>query len=429
MEKARADTSRTINRRALLYFTLVLAVFFVGAESVVLYKQRLFLAEEINRELKVQLDLLGETAVELLLRSDYASVDRLVQSWAKRHPNVISVDATMPNGFVLATFKRDGEWQAPIRLSTNVTFDGDRLLTLAVAMDYSRITRDFTAIFYRYSFVAVVFIFSLGSILWWTLKRTAIVPFENEIQRRVQTEQALLQRTAALETANQELQAFSYSVSHDLRTPLRGIDGFSHALEEDYGDKLDETAKSYLARVRAATQHMGQIIDDLLSLSQVTRQELKDENVDLSQMAKEISHELQAKDPDRQNTFVIAPNILTRGDRGLLKVVMSNLLGNAWKYTGKHSKATIEFGLVNQDDEAIYYVRDDGVGFDMRYVHKLFSAFQRLHTPSEFPGTGIGLATAARIIRRHGGRIWAEAEIEKGATFYFTLPSKTAGSR
>ena len=420
-ERAKTDTSRTISRRALLYFSLVLAIFLVGAESVILYKQRLFLTEEINRELTAQLDLLGEAAVESLLRSDYASVDRLVQSWAKGQRDIIAVEATTPNGFMLATFKRDGDWHAPIRLSTNVTFDGDRLLILAATIDHSRIASDFAAIFYRYSLVAVVFIFLLGSMLWWTLKRTAIIPFENEIQRRQQTEQALLQRTAELETANQELQAFSYSVSHDLRTPLRGIDGFSHALEEDYGDKLDETAKSYLARVRTATQHMGQIIDDLLSLSQVTRQELKKESVDLSQMAKEISHELQT-DPDRQNAFVITPQILAQGDRGLLKIVMINLLGNAWKYTSKHPNATIEFGLINQDGEAIYYVRDDGVGFDMRYVHKLFNAFQRLHAPSEFPGTGIGLATAARIIRRHGGRIWAEAEIEKGATFYFTLP-------
>lgn len=422
MERATANMSRIINRRALLYFTLVLAIFLVGAEGLVLYKQRLFLTKEINRELKAQLDLLGETAVELLLRSDYASVDRLVQNWAKRQQDIIAVKATTPNGFVLATFKRDGDWQASIQLSTNITFDGDRLLILAATMDHSRITRDFTVIFYRYSFVAVVFIFFLGSMLWLTLKRTAIIPLENEIQRRLKTEQALLQRTAELETANQELRAFSYSVSHDLRTPLRGIAGFSHALEEDYGDKLDETAKNYLARVRAATQQMGQIIDDLLSLSQVTRQELKKESVDLSQMAKEILHELQTKDPDRQNAFVITPHILAQGDHGLLKVVMINLLGNAWKYTSKHPKATIEFGLINQDDEAIYYVRDDGVGFDMRYVHKLFNPFQRLHAPSDFPGTGIGLATVARIIRRHGGHIWAEAEIEKGATFYFTLP-------
>lgn len=421
MEKARVDTSRIINRRALLYFTLVLAIFFIGVESIVLYKQRVFLTEEINRELKVQLDLLGEAAVELLLRSDYASVERLVHNWAKGHRDIIAVDATTPNGFVLATFKRDGDWQAPIRLSTDITFDGDRLLILAATMDHSRITKDFTTIFYLYSSVAIVFIFFLGSMLWWTLKRTAIIPFENEIKKHLQTEQTLLQRTAELETANQELHAFSYSVSHDLRTPLRGIDGFSHALEKDYGDKLDETAKSYLARVRTATQHMGQIIDGLLFLSQVTRQELKKESVDLSQMAKDISHELQANDPDRQHEFVIAPHILAHGDFGLLKVVMINLLGNAWKYTSKHPKAIIEFGLINQDGEAIYYVRDDGAGFDMRYVHKLFSAFQRLHAPSEFPGTGIGLATVGRIIRRHGGRIWAEAEIEKGAAFYFTL--------
>jgi hypothetical protein len=226
---------------------------------------------------------------------------------------------------------------------------------------------------------------------------------------------------AALEAANKELEAFSYSVSHDLRAPLRSIDGFSQALLEDCVDQLDEEGKDNLQRVRAATQRMGELIDDMLNLSRVARKEIRVETVDLSAMAQTIAAELRRSQPERQVELVIAEGMVADGDSGLLKAALENLLGNAWKFTGKRSEAKIEFGITRQDGISAYFVRDNGAGFDPAYADKLFGAFQRLHDAHEFIGTGIGLATVQRIIHRHGGQVWAESEVGKGATFYFTL--------
>ena len=236
----------------------------------------------------------------------------------------------------------------------------------------------------------------------------------------VMTESLLSARTQ-LTQANKELEAFSYSVSHDLRAPLRSIDVFSKALLEDCGDKLDSHGKDHLQRVRMATQRMAQLIDDMLNLSRVTRSEMKRDMVNLSELTKAIVAELKRTEPERQIDFAIAQDVVVKGDARLLRVVLENLLGNAWKYTGKHSHARIEFGLTQQNGRPVYFVRDDGAGFDTAYADKLFGAFQRLHSVTEFEGTGIGLATVQRIIHRHGGRVWAEGAVEQGATFYFTL--------
>ncbi|HEY5604233.1 MAG TPA: ATP-binding protein [Gammaproteobacteria bacterium] len=230
--------------------------------------------------------------------------------------------------------------------------------------------------------------------------------------------QASLDETKA---ANAELESFSYSISHDLRAPLRSIDGFSLLLLHDYGDKIDDEGKNYIQRVRGNAQHMGLLIDDMLSLSNVTRGELHRTSCDLSEMAKSSIKKLQDYDPERKVTVNIAPGIRGWVDKSLFVNLLDNLLGNAWKYTGKIADPRIEFGSTTQGGQTVYYVRDNGAGFDMQYSNKLFTAFHRLHDNKEFTGTGIGLATVSRILSRHGGRIWAEAEIGKGATFYFTL--------
>ena len=237
----------------------------------------------------------------------------------------------------------------------------------------------------------------------------------------------LVLRTAELETANKELEAFCYSVSHDLRAPLRAIDGFSQAVLEESRDRLDDLGKDYLNRVILAARRMNALIDDLLHLSRVTRAEIVRQEMDLTEVAQSIASDLQRTDPKRKVEFVIAPDLKAEGDPHLLRTVLENLMGNSWKFTSKQAYAQIEMGRKAIDDGWAFFVRDNGVGFDQKYVKGIFGAFQRLHA-TEFPGTGIGLASAHRIIQRHGGRIWAEAAIGRGATFYFTLlgPQKVA---
>jgi signal transduction histidine kinase len=229
------------------------------------------------------------------------------------------------------------------------------------------------------------------------------------------------ERTAQLEAANKELESFSYSVSHDLRAPLRSINGFSEALLEDCFEILDETGRDHLNRIRAATKRMGIMIDDFLNLARMSRAELHFSKVNVSSLARLITGELQNADPRRNAEIRIEDGLETRADGQLLRLVLENLLGNAWKFTSKRPLSRIEFGTIRSNGTSAYFVRDNGAGFDPAYSSKLFGTFQRLHDNAEFPGTGVGLATVQRIIKRHGGRVWAESEVEKGATFFFTL--------
>jgi PAS domain S-box-containing protein len=256
-----------------------------------------------------------------------------------------------------------------------------------------------------------------------------------DITDRKKAEQALNQQknelarfNAELVAANKELEAFSYSVSHDLRTPLRSIDGFSMLLLEDYGEKLDAEGKDHLHRVRAATQRMGTLIDDLLGLARVTRTNIKLDETDLSELGQSIAATLQRNDPERQTEFHIEAGLKAKADSHLMQIALENLLGNAWKFTSKRIPAQIEFGTTPHNGTTAFFVRDNGAGFEPAYAGRMFGAFQRLHDTAEFPGTGVGLATVQRIIQRHGGSIWAEGKVGTGATFYFTLwETKHAG--
>jgi PAS domain S-box-containing protein len=225
-----------------------------------------------------------------------------------------------------------------------------------------------------------------------------------------------------LEETNKELGAFSYSVSHDLRAPLRSIDGFSLALLEDYEKKLDDTGKKYLNKIRTATQHMGLLIEDMLKLSRITHAEFHHQSIDLSKIVQSISETFQQNNPGYDMKMIIQKGIVIKGDPNSMEIALTNLLENAWKFTGKQKHPLIEFGMTLTEGKKIFFIRDNGAGFDMAYVDRLFGAFQRLHSTNEFPGTGIGLATVKRIITRHGGQIWAEGAVGKGAVFYFTLP-------
>ena len=242
-----------------------------------------------------------------------------------------------------------------------------------------------------------------------------------DITRRKADGEELVRRAREMVRVNAELEQFAYSVSHDLRAPLRSIHGFTQMLLEDHAGALDEEGKDYLGRVRAASRHMGQLIDDLLELSRVTRGALRRETVDLSTLAGGVAAELRQTDPERRVEFVIAPGLLASGDSRLLRIALMNLLGNAWKFTQKEPGARIELGVAGGDGRTTYFVRDNGAGFDMAQAGKIFGAFQRFHDFEDFEGTGIGLATVQRIIHRHGGEVWAEGAVGRGARFCFTL--------
>ncbi len=264
--------------------------------------------------------------------------------------------------------------------------------------------------------------------------RRFIIGMALDVTERRRAEEALRLRTAELETVNKEVEAFSYTISHGLKGPLRSIEGFTRALTEDYAEKLDDTARNYLRRVNDASVRMSELIEAILTLSRQTRGELKETSVNLSELARMTADELKRKEPRRKVNFIIAEGIKVKGDRMMLGLVMQNLFQNAWKFTSKHESARIEFGRCELPDanctvkskiqnpkSEIFYVRDNGAGFEMEYADKLFMPFMRLHSESEFPGLGVGLSTVNHIISRHGGRIWAEGEPEKGATFYFSL--------
>jgi light-regulated signal transduction histidine kinase (bacteriophytochrome) len=240
-------------------------------------------------------------------------------------------------------------------------------------------------------------------------------------------EQTLQQRTASLEATNRELEAFNYSVAHDLRAPLRGIDSFSQLLIERYSQRLDTEGLAYLNRVRAAASRMSQLIDALLSLAQVGRSDLQPLDLDFSQLVRSVASEVAAANPGRSVPMVIAPGMRAYGDSRLLRVVVANLLENAWKFTARRQRPSVEVGSVQNTKLPTYYVRDNGAGFDPAYASRLFGAFQRLHPDREFPGTGIGLAIVQRVIARHGGTVWADSQPDRGATFFFTLPRRVAG--
>ena len=245
---------------------------------------------------------------------------------------------------------------------------------------------------------------------------------QQELRRyRSQLEMLVEERTTALTAVNRELEAFSYSVSNDLRAPLLAFDGLSQALLEDYGGKLDKKARDYLVRMRRASERMTSVFDGLQSLFRLTSGEIHREELDLTRLAREIADEVRTENPDRKVRVHVAEGITASGDRRLLRILLANLINNAWKFTNLEPAAKVEVGTEIVDGESRVFVRDNGVGFDMIYAHRLFGAFQRLHSQSDFPGAGIGLATARRIVNRHGGRIWAEGAVGEGATFYFVI--------
>lgn len=418
---------RTANRRALLIFVLSLALLVTATGFVVGLLQGRFLRDDSNAKFQTELALLGELAIEPLLRSDYATVERLVDAWVQRRPEPMKIAAVTPNGYTLANAQNRDAVENTLAVDLPVEFNGRPMLTLHAITDVSARERGVSTIARNAALAGALLVTVLGWVMWSILQRTAIRPLEDQIAAREQKERELQQRTGELESAIRELESFSYSVSHDLRTPLRAIDGFSLVLSEDYAAVLDPTAQQYLARTRAAAQRMSQLIDDLLGLAQMTHRGLHPTDIDLAVLARDSLQRLAMADPQRSVDIRIGEALHAHADRQLMAIVLDNLLGNAWKYTSQRENARIEFDKHVREGQTVFFVRDNGTGFDMRYASKLFMPFQRLHG-SDYPGTGIGLATVQRIIHRHGGRIWAQAMPDQGATFHFTLPLTRAAA-
>jgi PAS domain S-box-containing protein len=264
---------------------------------------------------------------------------------------------------------------------------------------------------------------AISSIVGFRVDITARKSDEEKIrQMNSELERRVSERTAELQFANQEMEAFCYSISHDLRAPLRSIRGYSEIVLHEYGEKLDDRCGEYLKRACDSAGHMNQLLDDLLRLSVISRGELQNEETNLNELAKKIVAGLKSAEPQRKVKFKLARGLTVRGDARLLQIALGNLLSNAWKFTTRKPEALIEFGSTEQDGQRVFFVRDNGEGFEMEWKHRLFGVFERLHSAKDFPGTGIGLAIVQRIIQRHGGRIWAEGKRHQGATFYFTLP-------
>ncbi len=450
---------------------LLACLVFIGT-SFVTFRQG------IIRTLSMQAQVAGINSISALVFDDSQAADRTLSAF-RVSPNIVSARIYTADGEPFASYSRSSEHSAPMRpeipsgqeehhfftgtsvtLVHTVTFEGKLLGFVLIESDLGglvaavRTDMVIAALMLAVSLFVALFVSRIARRavanpvvkLAATASRVSqeksysiraqregaegelalLVDSFNEMLEQIEERDRTLEkhveeRTAQLVAANNELESFSYSVSHDLRAPLRSIDGFSLALEEDYGEHLDAQGKNYIARVRAATQRMGLLIDDLLSLSRVTRTAMRKERIDLSMMAKSVASELSRTGAERHVEWIIEDGLEAFGDSHLLRVVLDNLLGNAWKYTSRHDRARIEFARESYNGGYAFYVKDDGAGFDPAYSQRLFGAFQRLHGMTEFSGTGVGLATVQRIIHRHGGKVWAEGAVEKGATFHFTI--------
>ncbi len=416
---------------------LLLALFL----ALLLLLSVLFVQHQWQQEIQVkqrsserELQLLASLIHNDLQAGNYQHIDSLIDDWGSNSSDIRQMRVTAASGYLFNTFERPASTDNPVTFTTTINYGyrGAAQLKLVkdfvgVQMRHRELSWNIGVIYTVVSSLLIALTFSLTKYQ----KKSAALSREVERRRRAETalqsqndqlEKTVTNRTAQLTSINKELEAFSYSVSHDLRAPLRAIDGFSLALLEDCSGSLNQGCRDYLNRVRNSAQKMGHLIDDLLKLSRVTRSELQLKKINLSLLAENLIEELRQNEPERTVNIAIAPNLWGYGDPTLLQVLLGNLLGNAWKFTRHQPDATIEFNTLINDNNICFFIRDNGVGFDMKYSSKLFNAFQRLHSVEQFEGTGIGLATVQRIITKHGGKVWVDAEVNHGATFYFTLP-------
>lgn len=405
-------------RRTVLSFTIILVVFLFVADGLVIMQQANLLRTEMTAHVEQEFDLFEKLISGSLIKGDYASVEEAVTHWGESQKEVLELNIITANGFTIATYKQDVLVPSSKRFQGKLEYGFANMATITMVKDISALSAETTRLAYQ----LVVFSILLVAILGLLLQRTAVRPLQQEIIERQKTEEKLQHQTDELLTINKEVETLSYSLSHDLRSPLRSIAGFSQILQEDAGHKLTAGEADDLKRIISASNRMAELIDDMLRLGRVTRSELETDEVNFAALAENTVEQLGYAGDIREIKWTIESGLSAVGDKKLLALLVDNLLGNAWKYTSKTAKANIEFGMTQRDGENVYFVKDNGVGFDMQYAEKIFGAFQRLHREEDYPGTGIGLATVQRIVHRHGGRIWAEAAEGQGATFFFTLP-------
>ena len=414
-------TAVTSNRWALISVSLVLAVFLIVVDMLMIAEERDYLLETAKRHVEDELDLMGELLTEVMIRNDYGSVEQYIPQWSKPRQDVIMVSVVSPNGFEVARFQRDTNSQYPYQLKKTVYYLDKPILDLEIQWDFGAIHSHIQNRIVKLISMSVVAVVLLGLLLWQVLKRTAIFPLQRYIEEREVFEARLEDHARELAMHVDELESYSYSIAHDLRAPVRSVTSFSQVLLLDVENKLAPQEINTLQRIIAAGKYMAQLIDDILALAKITRDHMVVKPLNLTSMAQSSVNQLRELEPHRDCVVIVHPELSASGDPRLIQLLLDNLLGNAWKYTGKIREARIEFGVVANGEGKTFYIKDNGVGFDMQYAGKLFQPFQRLHSREEFEGTGVGLATARRIVNRHGGKIWVESEPDKGTTFYFTL--------
>ena len=414
-------TAVTSNRWALISVSLVLAVFLIVVDMLMIAEERDYLLETAKRHVEDELDLMGELLTEVMIRNDYGSVEQYIPQWSKPRQDVIMVSVVSPNGFEVARFQRDTNSQYPYQLKKTVYYLDKPILDLEIQWDFGAIHSHIQNRIVKLISMSVVAVVLLGLLLWQVLKRTAIFPLQRYIEEREVFEARLEDHARELAMHVDELESYSYSIAHDLRAPVRSVTSFSQVLLLDVENKLAPQEINTLQRIIAAGKYMAQLIDDILALAKITRDHMVVKPLNLTSMAQSSVNQLRELEPHRDCVVIVHPELSASGDPRLIQLLLDNLLGNAWKYTGKIREARIEFGVVANGEGKTFYVKDNVVGFDMQYAGKLFQPFQRLHSREEFEGTGVGLATARRIVNRHGGKIWVESEPDKGTTFYFTL--------
>ena len=408
-------------KRSLVSFSVILAIFLIIADSLVISQQSQSLRAEMNAHTQHEFELFSKLVADFLTKGDYAAVEDAAIKWGNERHNILELSITTANGFSIANFKRDSPSAESAHFEDKLKFGFNNAATITMNKDMAGVS----AVINNLASHLIVFSILLVALLGILLQRLALRPLQQEITEHQRTEEKLQQHTTELRESNKELESYSYSIAHDLRAPLRSITSFCQILQEETQHKLTDEEKADFARIIAASKRMAALIDDILELGRITRSKLERTKVDLSMLANNAVEQLHCENNGREVEWRIENDITATGDKKLLSLLLENLLGNSHKFTKKKHHACIEFGKTkivhNGKKSSAYFVKDNGVGFDMQYANNLFQPFQRLNTDADFEGTGVGLATVQRIIRRHGGQIWAEAAPNEGATFYFTL--------